>query len=94
MTRVECLRIAWRDNALASCIDVMEVTQDQLETIIDGWLVLDDGQFDRHPNASTLYARIMNLRAIRYFSASKKINNDRLVFVCELPGKQYRYYVK
>lgn len=94
MTRVECLRIAWSDDVLASCIDDMEVTKDQLDTIIDGWLVLDDGQFDKHPNASTLYARIINLAAIRCFSTSKKIDDDRLVFVCELPDKQYRYYVK
>ena len=94
MTRVECLRIARSDDALASCIDDMEITKDQLETIIDGWLVLDDRQFDRYPDASTLYARIVRLAAIRYFSTSKKIDDDRLVFGCELPGKQYRYYVK
>jgi hypothetical protein len=94
MTRIEMLRIAWSDVALISCIDNMEVTKDQLETIIDGWLVLDDGQFDMQPDASTLYARIVRLKAIRYFSTSKKIDDDRLIFGCELPGKQYRYYVK
>lgn len=94
MTRIEMLRIAWSDIALIGSIDNMEVTKDQLETIIDGWLVLDDGQFDRNPDASTLYARTIRLAAIRYFSVSKKIDDDRLIFGCELPSKQYRYYVK
>ena len=94
MTRIEMLRIPWSDVTLIGCIDNMEVTKNQLETIIDGWLVLDDGQFDRNPDASTLYARIVRLAAIRYFSVSKKIDDDRLIFGYELPGKQYRYYVK
>ena len=95
MTRIEMLRITWSDIALIGSVDNMEVTKDQLETIIDGWLVLDDGQFDMQPDASTLYARIVCLSAIRYFSTSKKIDDDdRLIFGCELPGKQYRYYVK
>lgn len=94
MTRLECLKFPWSSKSLIACIDDAEVTKDQLETIIDGWLVLDDGQFNMWPDAHTLYARIVNLYAIRYFSSSKKINDDRLIFVCLLPGGNYRYYVK
>ena len=94
MTNLECLKMPWYAKSIRYLIDNMEVTKDQLETIIDGWLVLDDGQFDMYPDASTLYARIVHLSAIQYFSVSKKINDDRLIFGCELPDKQYRYFVK
>jgi hypothetical protein len=93
MTRIEWLRIPWDDPRLTSKIDSIEVTKDQLGTIVDGWLILDEGQ-DKYVHMDTVYARAFSLDAIRYFASSKKINDDRLTFICELPGGQYRYYVE
>ena len=94
MTNLECMRKSWYESDINYCIDISVVTKDQLETIIDGWLVLDDNQFEMYPDADTLYARKVNLDIIRYFSTSKKINDDRLYFVCTLSDGNYRYYIK
>ena len=94
MTKLECMRRLCRESDIKNYICTSEVTKDQLETIIDGWLVLDDGQWEMYPDANTLYARIMSLDIIWYFSASKRINDDRLEFCFILPDGNYRYYVK
>ena len=94
MTKLECMRILCRESDIKNYIHISEVTKDQLETIIDGWLVLDDGQFERYPDADTVYARKISLDIIRYFSVSKKINDDRLDFCFTLPDGSYRHYVK
>lgn len=94
MTRLEQLTMSWGDYRLLSYIDCVEVTKDQLETIIDDWLILDEGQFDVYPDAHTLYVRKFHLNSIHHFSTSKKIEHDRLIFVCELPDGHYRYRVK
>lgn len=94
MTRLEQLTMSWSDHRLSWYIDCEEVTRDQLETIIDDWLILDEGQFDVYPDATTLYVRKFHLNSIYFFSSSKKIVHDRLIFIDELPGGYYRYLVK
>jgi hypothetical protein len=94
MTRLECFRTPYGYEDIRYSICVSEVTKEQLETIINGWLVLDDGQFDMWPDHAKLYARKINLDMVRYFSASKKINDDRLRYCFTLPDGTHRYYVK
>lgn len=94
MTRLEQLTMSWSDRRLLWYIDCEEVTKDQLETIIDDWLILDEGQFDMYPDATTLYVRKFHLNSILFFSSSKKIVHDRLIFIDELHGGYYRYLVK
>lgn len=94
MTKLECMRRLCRESDIKNYIYTTEVTKDQLETIVDGWLVLDDGQFEMYPDANILHAKKISLDIIRYFSASKKINDDRLKFCFILPDGNYRYYVK
>lgn len=94
MTRLEQLTMSWSDHRLSWYIDCEEVTKDQLETIIDDWLILDEGQFDVYTDATTLYVRKFHLNSIYFFSSSKKIVHDRLILIDELPGGYYRYLVK
>ena len=93
MTSLDWLRIAWNDSRLIPHIKSIEVTKDQLETIIDDWLVLDDRQCE-YVNSDVVWARAFHLDAIRYFTSSKKIDNDRLVLINMLSSNKYKYYVK
>lgn len=93
MTSLDWLRIPWNDPRLISRIDSMEVTKDQLETIIDDWLILDDRQCE-YVNSNIVWARAVHLDAIRYFTSSKKIDDDRLVLINMLSSNRYKYYVK
>ena len=94
MTRIDQLTMSLCNKRLLVYIDCVEVTKDQLETIVDDWLILDEGQFNQYPDATTLYVRKFHLNAIRFFSSSKKIEHDRLECVCDIPGGYHRYYVK
>lgn len=93
MTALDYLRIAWSDLRLISYIKLIEVTKDQFETIVDDWLILDDGQC-QYAKSNIVYARAFHLDAIRYFTSSKKIDDNRLVLINILSNNRYKYYVK
>lgn len=68
------------------------VTANYRETIVDGRLILDDGQFDGREDEE-LYARAVDLRYLDIFCSSREIEDDRL----ELIGHShlgYSYRVK
>ena len=85
MTRLEVLTYPWSSKTLCNSFDYIVVREDQLETILDGWLILDDGQFVENPETTELYARRVWLNSIEVFSTTKRINDDRVILINDYP---------
>ena len=67
-----------------------ELSKEELETIVDGWLILDEGQFDLYPDADKLYVRRIRLSYVSAFTSSKEINDERLHLIGKTENG-YRY---
>lgn len=93
MTQILKLKYSWDSPALKVAIDCIKVTKEQLETIIDGWLILDEEQFENYSNREELYVRKFHLSAIDIFSSTRPIEDDRLYLISQTPFG-YKYLVK
>ena len=89
MTKIDC----FCKPDIKDYICVSKVTKEQLGTVVNNWLILNDGQLEAYPNINILYARKIKLDVIRYFTSSIEINNDKLICISR-PNGNYRYYVK
>jgi hypothetical protein len=92
MTQILKLKYSWDSPVLSDLIDCIKVTKDQLETIIDGWLILDEEQFENYPNREELYVRKFHLSAIDVFFSTRPINDERLFLISQTPYG-YKYFV-
>ena len=92
MTELLKLKYSWGSPRLSDAIDSVKVQKKQLETIVDDWLILDEGQFERCPHESELYVRKFHLSAIDIFSSTKPIEDDRL-FLISQGSFGYKYLV-
>ena len=89
MTKILKAKYSWNDSVLADLIDTIEVTKEQLETIVDNWLILDEEHFENYPS----YVRKIHLAAISVFSSTRPIEDDRLALISQTQS-EYRYLVK
>lgn len=90
MTRILKLKYPWGSPTLSDSIDCMKVTKDQLETIIDGWLILDEEQFENFSNREELYVRKIRLSVIDVFFSTRPIDDERLFLISQTSyGYQY-----
>ncbi len=92
MTQILMLKYPWDSPLISASIDCIKVTKDQLETIIDDWLILDEEQFENFPNREELYVRKFHLSAIDIFFSTRPINDERLFLLCKTPFG-YKYLV-
>lgn len=93
MTQILKLKYSWNDPALFDLIDSVKVTKDQLETIVDDWLICDEEQFENCPNRDELYVRKLHLSAIAYFCSTRPIEDTRLHLLSQTQFG-YKYLVK
>ena len=92
MTQILKIKYSWDNPRLTHLIDVVEVTREQLETIIDDWLILDEEQFENYPNRELLYVRKLHLSAIDIFFSTRPIEDNRLFLISQTPFG-YKYLV-
>ena len=93
MTQIIKMKYSWNNPILVNLIDNIKVTKEQLETIIDDWLILDEEQFENYSNREELYVRKFHLSAIDIFFSTRPIKDDRLILISQTPFG-YKYLVK
>ena len=92
MIQILKLKYPWDNPILIDFIDSVEVTKDMADSIIDNWLICDEGQFEQYPNRMKLFVRKFHLSIIEIFCSTRPIKDERLRLI-DKTSSAYKYLV-